>query len=151
MRGTRIFALAVAVLAAACSKAPTEVEIRDVTPTTPTPPLVVDVAGTWTGTMTYGISSNRVTVLVTQDGERVHATWSVPARGDVRFDGAFQANRTNPYLAGTVTFSHPNRCETGPLKIGGEPTSRSLTLTGSALWCFDPVSFRLELLKSGPR
>jgi len=153
MRGPRIFALAVAVLAAACGKAPTEVSIQNSTATpTPIQPLMVDVAGTWTGTMTYLTRSERVTVSIKQDGPSVHATWSTPARGEIRFDGLFLlGNRTRPDLAGTVTFSHPLHCEMGPIKVGGEPTQSSMTLKGTGLYCFDPAPFSLELLKSGPR
>lgn len=152
MRGTRIFVLAVAVLAAACGKAPTEVSIQNFTATpTPTQPLMVEVAGTWTGTMTYLTRSDRVTVSIEQDGPSVQATWSTPARGEIRFDGLFLLGSTRPDLAGTVTFSHPLHCEMGPIKVRGEPTQSGMALKGSGLYCLDPAPFSLELLKAGPR
>jgi hypothetical protein len=150
MRRIRILAVAMAVLAAACREAPTGVRVSSKIPT-PIPPQIVDVAGTWTGTMTYLAGSDRVTVLVTQDGERVHASWSTSARGEIRFEGAFLANRTKPDLAGIITFSHPLHCEMGPIRVGGEPTPSSMTLKGTGLWCFDAAPFSLQLLKSGPR
>ena len=150
MRPKRLLTLAlVTLLAAACGKAPTEVV--SVQSPTPAPLLMTDVAGTWTGTMTYLTASEPVTASIAQDGPSVHVTWSSRYRGHVQFDGAFLGNRTKPYLSGALTVEKPIHCEMWPIKVSGEPTSSSMTLKGSGFWCFDPAPVSLQLLKSVPR
>ena len=138
-------ALAMLVFASGCSKAPTEV--GEPFPT-PTPPLTVDVAGTWQGVMTYQRRSERVTVTFTQETAHVYATWSTPSRGEVRFAGDFLPGRSIPDLAGNVTLQHA--CDARPFRVGGEPTSTKMVLTGSGLCLFDPVRFTLDLSRSAP-
>ena len=130
-----------------CDKAPTET--GNLYPTA-TPPLIVDVAGTWTGTLTYVGGSETVTVSITQDTDRVHAAWSTPRRGQGRFEGAFLANHPTADLAGTITLQHPQHCELSPVRVGGEPTGRSLRLTGSGYCQFDPFPVTLDLKRSIP-
>ena len=138
MRRIRIFAVAVAVLAAACGKAPTEV-VENRSPT-PIPALTVDVAGLWTGLM----GSQGVVVTVTQEAERVEATWSTPTGGNYEFDGTFQPYTTTPVLSGTVKFGHPT-CEVSSVRVTGQPTTTQMLLKGYALCRFDVMQFSLDL------
>jgi hypothetical protein len=142
MRTRSLLPFLLAVLAAGCGRTPTET--GSLYPTA-TPPIVADIAGTWSGTMAYLRGSETVTVTITQEADRVHAAWSSASRGAIRFEGAFLSNRPAADLVGMVTIEHPLDCEISPLKVTGSPTTSQISLRGTGICRFDPVRFSLDL------
>ena len=141
MRMRSLLPFLLAVLAAGCGRTPTEA--GNSYPTA-SPPIVADIAGTWSGSMSYR-GSETVTVTITQDADRVHAAWSSASRGAIRFEGAFLPIRSTADLVGMVTIEHPGNCEISPLKVTGFPTPNQISLRGMELCLFDPVHFSLDL------
>jgi hypothetical protein len=153
--GRLLAAAGVFLVVTGCGKAPTEVDTRF---PTPRPVAVVDLAGTWTGSMTFGgRATEGVSVSISQSSDRVIAVWTGRTVGDVRFEGGFLPNGATPYLKGTVTMSLP-QCSVSFLSdrgataaagtmvtVEGSVDATHIVLSGQTLCRLDVARFDLNL------
>ena len=112
----------------------------------PTDPIQeVRVAGTWTGHMTLGGSSESVSVTVKQERtDQVSATWISSRLGSCSFSGLLFGQT----LRGSAFLEHVSNPQcTTVFSVTGNASATQLMLEGYQLCNFDPVRFRLDLAR----